>query len=379
MKACRHSSIEAGCPICDLYRTNRVFQRVCDGLHEPVKQPFTIPVPVQSTKPPKGPKWVSVIPWTVPEVRPTSDRLVITVATGRAAAELAFTGPRMKRYAERHGADFVAITEGSGQVWPLAEKWRITDYAMRYRRTLFLDADVWVSDSAPDLFADESPVAMADDWTAITHQSWVDPEVASIAKSQGLPPPPKWSRMWNSGVIIGGPEAFDLYRPMKRPFISVHCAEQHWFQMELDRHGIPITPLDRRWNWIYFQADFWKGLKTDEPHFVHLANVRPIDFRPKLLERFDRGEFDRIDIPAPRPGDSPGEAWRPSWWQPPSGLCPHLGPLLNQEEKRSLGFGPHRRRGRCALGMSPATNGFVDPDCNTAPNCGACDHHPFRR
>ncbi|MFM2219914.1 MAG: hypothetical protein RL240_4232 [Planctomycetota bacterium] len=101
---------------------------------------------------------VEVIPkveWkpTVDSIDPTKSRLLITVATGDSFRELLkYTGPLMEAYAHRIGADFVAITKPAQDWWGL-DKFRVHPFAQAYERTLYVDADVFLTEETPDLFA----------------------------------------------------------------------------------------------------------------------------------------------------------------------------------------------------------------------------------
>ena len=57
----------------------------------------------------------------------------------------------MEAYAKRIGADFVAITKPSQDWWGL-EKFRVQPFAQSYERTLYVDADVFLTEETPDLF-----------------------------------------------------------------------------------------------------------------------------------------------------------------------------------------------------------------------------------
>jgi hypothetical protein len=136
---------------------------------------------------------VEVIPeveWkpTVDAIDPAKSRLLITVATGDSFRELLkYTGPLMEAYAHRIGADFVAITKPAQDWWGL-EKFRVHPFAQAYERTLYVDADVFLTEETPDLF-DVVPtghVAMHDDWSQLPSFEWVFEERRNILQSQEL-------------------------------------------------------------------------------------------------------------------------------------------------------------------------------------------------
>lgn len=203
-----------------------------------------------------------------------SKRLVITIATGSSQRILAETAGPMKRYAERCGADFIAITNGT-QAWPLAEKFRIAHYARHYERVLFLDADVFVRGSSPDIF-EEVPagrVAMYDDTPSLLRSDqgldWLREELEIVCESQ------RWSRptaafCLNSGVVLFDGADAGIWSPPEHPFPTFHCAEQDIVQVRstaTDR----LFFLNEKWNWQFWANPTLAGIEN--AHFVHLSGM----------------------------------------------------------------------------------------------------------
>lgn len=209
-----------------------------------------------------------------PVPSPRSKRLIITVATGDAQKILANTAGSMKNYAIRCGADFIALTN-STQEWPLAEKFRIAHYAKFYERTLFLDADVFVRSSAPDIF-DEVPagrIAMHDDTPGLLRSSfgldWMRLELETICASQQWPVPLA-AFCLNTGVVLFDKKDADIWAPPLRPFPTFHCAEQDIVQIRVAASG-RLFSLHEKWNWQWWDNLEFAGIEY--ANFIHLAGM----------------------------------------------------------------------------------------------------------
>lgn len=244
-----------------------------------------------------------------PVPKPTSDRLIVVVASGPVAEEqLILTAPRMRAYAKRVGADFRVVTADHAPHWPMANKWRIAPFVRAYDRTLYLDVDVIIAPDAPDIFeaVPAEAVAIYDEWSDVFDNApgdWVQAEADAICKTQQMPLR-RLGWMGNAGIILFPRTAADLYRVPSRPFPRFWCLDQILFAMALDETGFPIHRLDRRWNTGFVAADFWKHLP--EAHLIHLNGSRPHKYRMDLLQRMLAGDFSRVDPP-------PGTQWKPKW------------------------------------------------------------------
>lgn len=85
----------------------------------------------------------------------TSRNAVVTLAIGEKFRRLGeLTHPWMTAYAERVGADFVVLDRADPALPHVAfTKGRLAELMDRYERIVFLDTDVLVSPTCPDLFA----------------------------------------------------------------------------------------------------------------------------------------------------------------------------------------------------------------------------------
>lgn len=210
------------------------------------------------------------------------DYLVVTVATGEHHERmmLDMTGPKMYEYAQRIGADFLALT-GTTQAWWGLEKFRVGPLVAQYKRTLFVDADVLIRSDAPNIF-DEVPIghiAMHDDWNAQGCHHWHRKQRDLLWESQGVPPlHPETMR--NSGVIVVDQIHADIWTPPLRPVPENHCDEQFW--IERWSRFYDFYKLPNEWNTQWYYPDF--PITRSKAHFLHFACC-PNNERIRQLKR----------------------------------------------------------------------------------------------
>ncbi len=215
-----------------------------------------------------------------PAVNPTRPRLVCTVAVGDHGAEmLAATGPFLRRYAGRVGADFLAITgDPLNAGYPLADKFRLHHLTPHWDRILFVDADAVVHPSAPDLF-DLVPagVGVRDDAAEVEHPGFMETAYRTVLASQGESGPPSGGVVFNSGVVVWGRGTPGVWEPPARPFpLNTHVAEQCWVQRNVFAAGYPVSWLGRGWNYQWWADRPLSGIGPDT-HILHLAGMSQMD------------------------------------------------------------------------------------------------------
>jgi len=199
-----------------------------------------------------------------------SSRLLITVATGQHCKQLLkHTRQRFKQYAEKHGADYVEITNELCDTWQ-REKLRVGAFASQYDQTLFFDADCVVTERCRDLFSLTNGVAIVNDWDVLVcnkRTEWVDQEYRLVMRSQDVEPQSSdWDRCLNTGVVLCSRNHNPWVMPVK-PLPHVHCAEQFW----VDSHIKEYVTLPEICNWQWWRGqDFWRGVSSAE--IIHFAN-----------------------------------------------------------------------------------------------------------
>jgi hypothetical protein len=213
---------------------------------------------------------------------PSKPRLIITIAIGQSFQDFfKRTGPIFEEYARRCDADFVVLTNPTQQWWGL-EKFRVQQFAAAYERTLYLDADVILRDSTPNLFefVPRGHIAMHDDWPHLPSHDWLFEERRSILQSQHIPMSDA-NTTWNTGVVLCDREHANLWAPPTEPFLPTHCAEQFW--VEHNARQFPFFELATELNTQFWMPRFAELHPTAK--VIHLSNC-PNEKRLELLEQF---------------------------------------------------------------------------------------------
>lgn len=206
---------------------------------------------------------------------------VVSIAVGEQAIEMSrLTFKRLKEYATKCGADFIAIYDDQFPDYRLGNKFRLAQLSRHYRRILYLDADVWVTKSCPDLFSllPDGFVWRHEDYEHLQQTEWLDAEASRIAQEQSVKPLPL--RCLNSGVVLWDWTHRNLWRAPEKPFYPSHTAEQSWIEYNARdmRTGTLPTELNCQW-WFRDFAERSKDAKI-----LHLANC-PHKERMEFLNR----------------------------------------------------------------------------------------------
>lgn len=209
----------------------------------------------------------------------TSDRVVCTAAVGDVgAAMLAATGPLMREYARRIGADFFSVTGPPLNAhYPVGDKFRLS-LLSGWERACFIDVDALVHPDAPDIFA-SVPVGHVGFRDDAQESGDMRPYIEATCRSQGVTPHPRYAVL-NSGVLVwdaGSP----LWTPPAHPLPpNCHVAEQCWVQHNVLGRGLPVAYLSRRWNHQWWSDRTLKGALADPPYILHLAGLSQMDAVP---------------------------------------------------------------------------------------------------
>jgi hypothetical protein len=209
---------------------------------------------------------------------------VITVATGKAREWLRYTEGPMRAYAEACGADFVALKNTTQGWWGL-EKFRVHEFAKAYDQTLYLDADVILTQSAKNLF--ELPLAdvsIYDETQDIQSPGWLSNAWDKVTKCLGRPSydeiqpfygPGAYKRRgrsYNSGVVLCDKRGSSVWTPPKLPIpTELHVAEQIVVGWNLMRFNPTIHPLSvthnlQSWNRLF-------AVRLPSAEIVHLSGI----------------------------------------------------------------------------------------------------------
>jgi hypothetical protein len=213
----------------------------------------------------------------LPTITPTSKVAVITLGIGvRGLQMLDISRKSIRRYASKCNADYHEITANTATIpiYPLWDKFRVEQYFDHYERIIYIDADVIVRDSAPNLFeiVPEDHVGKHDDLPYMTGGfAWYYTEIEELVKSQGYPMPVVPPYMLNSGVWVASREHRDAFKPMTKPFIGRHCSEQNNISIRLCMNGYKVWDMPSDLHWEWFRDKSMKEWHTGQ--FIHFAGV----------------------------------------------------------------------------------------------------------
>jgi lipopolysaccharide biosynthesis glycosyltransferase len=270
------------------YRT-RLMERFLMGNYTKISSQMTEnPLVIKWSHPNSKGYFVEYVPVNDDPPKEDVDKnLIITVAIGEEYGELIkLTGPHLENYAKRCNADYIVVGGEKTQGYPWLEKLRIYPFIQKYNRTAFVDADIFISKDAPNIF-DEVPedcVGAFCDWeqnskpAKIHGNYWIDrwkSERLDVATSILNPKDFKKyidlshdKTLINSGVVICSKQHADVWEPINKPFVKHTLSEQYIVEMRiLLRHK--WHQLDKVWN---CQPWFSDGVFYTEPsYFKHLA------------------------------------------------------------------------------------------------------------
>jgi hypothetical protein len=196
---------------------------------------------------------------------------IFTLAAGQKSLDqFAITGPQMAAYADRIGADFHAITDDQQPAYPLANKFRLKTLAANYERALFLDADVWVRSTAPNVFEqfDADSIWMHADREHQANRDSLVTNYITIAKQQHVPPILDYDCL-NSGVVLFSQQHLSLWSEPPLPAPKQFLTEQIWIEYNIRRQSIPIRLLPTEFNTQWWFPDFKS--RESSANFLHLA------------------------------------------------------------------------------------------------------------
>ena len=163
-------------------------------------------------------------------------RLVITIATGKAREWLRVTRAPMQAYAEKCGADFVVL-ENTTQGWWGLEKFRVHEFAKQYDQTLFLDADVLVTQRADEWWRTAFPVYIHEETYFLPSSDWLRAAWSLVMQCRDEPPVEyMYGRSLNSGVVLCSREGAAVWTPPKLPIPITHVSEQINVAANMLRH-----------------------------------------------------------------------------------------------------------------------------------------------
>jgi hypothetical protein len=239
-----------------------------------------------------------------PRLNPQSPRAVVTAAAGsEGQALLALSGPWLRAYAKRLGADFVVLDWPGFTGWGPSTKFQLFHVLDAYDWLAFLDADTLADPAAcPDLAALVPPghFGVYDDLPGLTRRgnaATILKEFARVQAALGLPAAAP-AFYGNTGVMVLDRSHRGVVAPPAEPIPPDHRGEQDVFVARLAAGGVPITFLDAACNRQWWE---WGGFKQPYPgSILHFSGIRPQRDAAERLAIMKRAARDFILDSGPR-------------------------------------------------------------------------------
>ena len=228
----------------------------------------------------------------------TSNKAVVVLAVGNAGRDLfAISGPSLKAYAAKIGADFHVIElakqayhienkaaakigadfhviegEPIQPAYPMEDKFRVVQYLDYYERIIYFDADVTVEADAPNLFdiVPETHVGICDETLYETRQMFEPHQLGDIQRDYGFSVHQPDS-YYNAGLMVISKRHKAVFKPPTVPYKVCHTSEQDLINARLLEYGTPIHPFGPELVWLWF-TDQQQQRKDGRP-FKHYAGA----------------------------------------------------------------------------------------------------------
>lgn len=202
-------------------------------------------------------------------------RAVVTMGDERFSPITDQTFPWIEKYAQRHGAKFIALRDRKyPDVNICYEKFRLEKIIASYDRVLYVDGDVLVRPDAPDLFAlvpTEKFAAM--DEAAHIH-FWNEGRIREQFEPYGWEGP--WNGVhFNAGVMLLSKAHRGIFR--NTIITDKMYWDQPYFNVAVLREKIPFFSLPREWNFLaYHPYKISDGLRA-RAWFTHFSGDQPFE------------------------------------------------------------------------------------------------------
>jgi hypothetical protein len=179
-------------------------------------------------------------------------------ADGRNEAWMAAGLPSKQAYSKRIGADLVNITERQLGGSPANEKYQIGKLLDEYDRVFYLDADLVIDPSAPNIFevVSEGCFGIFDESTYLAPDGGRKERTALTAWLRDGFPGCRCPWYANNGVFVCSKEHLWLFDPSDLSRSTAHAWEQTvmnhrlWEATQQDPPRVKIHWLSMAWNWM---------------------------------------------------------------------------------------------------------------------------------
>jgi orotate phosphoribosyltransferase len=237
-------------------------------------------------------------------------------ANDGAMQQLDITRKNILNYAERCGADYIELQGDKCPEWPMYNKYRLKQVIEKYEHTLYLDCDVVVKETAPDVFKtfNKNKICAVNEWKLIedTYSNLFKglkrerrlaileyPHLSN--NNRNIQP--------NGGMMFFPKRLAERYSQPSKPYAKRWCFDQDYLLLNLEDDEFEL--VDWRYNLEFIDYDFWS--KIEDAHFVHLNGSKPLEYRLELLHRIINKNYTFLPQPKPKEGDTVIEKFRANW------------------------------------------------------------------
>lgn len=201
-----------------------------------------------------------------------SDRIVVTMGDENFRPITELTFPAAQEYARKIGADFHIITERRRpDVNICYEKFQMRDLLETHERILYVDGDVLIRKTAPDVFPEVPPGY----FSAVDEGSkYIDFWNHETIREQYAPY--GWTVPWSGSHFNAGVMVFDRSHKklFENPIVTnLRYWDQPCLNVAVERMGIPYHPLPQEFNFMPFHRYIQLGDRPQRAHFVHYAGT----------------------------------------------------------------------------------------------------------
>lgn len=261
MIVCRHKVFSDACDYCNHRRLASLRSVV------PVSQP---PADAPAT----------VLVGDVPPINaqpPTHKNALVTVVSGEKGRSLwGVTRGLMAAYADRHALDLIVLDWEGPPRWPMGSKFQIPNALGLYQRIIYVDADVVLRPSVPNLLdvVDPDAIGLWSDLPDVLVKDYAFvAEYLRFRKLVGLQHelPFRMEHYWNTGVMVISREHAHYFSVPTQPIPAWHCSEQHWWVSQLIDQQAPVQRMPREFNWQWWADPGFRLRQVPDDAVLHFS------------------------------------------------------------------------------------------------------------
>ncbi len=208
-------------------------------------------------------------------------KLVLTLSIGEEYEELSkITHPIIKKYADKIGADFHAISEQKiSDTTPHWEKFQIYNLLNKYDRILYVDTDIIIRDDCPDLFEEvDMSLLGAFNEAQFTQRN---PSFYKSCETYGINYENWNGEYYNTGVMVLSRIHKQLFKKPELEYMNFF--EQGYINAVIHRDKIKTHNLSYKFNRVS-ALDVFTGEDRFASYIVHYAGAPNIGELTNLIK-----------------------------------------------------------------------------------------------